>query len=55
MDKGKDKLLDFLTAEIETHREKENASDKPWDRGFECGAMTEAIQLRVKVREFLMG
>ncbi|WP_156945466.1 hypothetical protein [Anaerovibrio sp. RM50] len=50
-----DKLLKFLDEEVERHKDQENREARPWDRGFEVGAMTEAIQLRIKVRELMKG
>ena len=46
-----DKLLEYLNDEIERHKEQENREPMSWGRGFENGALTEAIQLRIKVRE----
>ncbi len=48
-----EKLLEFLDEEVERHKDQENREPKSWGRGFENGALTEAIQLRIKVREFL--
>lgn len=46
-----DKLLEYLNDEIERHKDQENREPMSWGRGFENGALTEAIQLRIKVRE----
>lgn len=48
-----DELLKFLDEEVERHKDQENRETKPWERGFENGALTEAIQLRIKVRELM--
>lgn len=49
------KILEYLDEEVERHKEQENEESTSWGRGFENGSMTEAIQLRVKIRELMMG
>ncbi|MBE6105980.1 hypothetical protein [Anaerovibrio lipolyticus] len=39
--------------ETEKQVKAENRETKPWERGFENGALTDAIQLRIKVRELM--
>lgn len=46
-----DKLLKYLDEEVERHKDQENREPMSWGRGFENGALTEAIQLRIKIRE----
>jgi hypothetical protein len=46
-----DELLKYLDEEVERHKDQENRETQTWDRGFENGALTEAIQLRIKIRE----
>ena len=47
------KLLEDLDKEIEINQARENESSTKWDRGFYNGCATEAIQLRVKIREIM--
>lgn len=46
-------LLQYLDEEVERHKEAEGKQPKSWGRGFHTGSMTEAIHLRIKVRELM--
>lgn len=48
-----EKLIEWLDARIEEHKEKENEGNTSWDRGFHNGGLTEDILLRIKIREFI--
>ena len=48
-----DVILKWLDEEIESHKAKENEEATSWGRGFHNGSMTEAIQLRVKIKEIM--
>lgn len=48
-----DKLLKYLDDEVERHKDQENREPMSWGRGFENGALTEAILLRIKIRALL--
>jgi hypothetical protein len=49
-----DKILEILDDEVEKHKDQENRETQTWDRGFENGAMTEAIRIRIKIRKLMM-
>ncbi len=48
-----EQILEYLDEEIERHKDQENRETGHWGRGFENGALTEAILLRIKIRALL--
>ena len=46
-------LINWLEDEIQRHKDRENSEVTPWGRGFENGSLTEAIILKIKIRQLI--
>lgn len=55
LNKGKcmEALINWLEDEIQRHKDGENSEVTSWGRGFENGSLTEAIILKIKIRQLI--